>query len=236
MSELALLGAGLAVAAAGTGLSVAGAQESQHNMNRAVQDELARQQGYQQKGQSLFNQSLQASTPPKAQSQISSGQEAALGNYQKLAALPLGGDVTTAFPIGDKAIAQNVNDYISQRQQAGSYLQGLGQYGTDQYVKDILANARLGINAANAGFSQSVLPLEIGAAQHSGADLAGIGQLLSAVGGTAATAGAIGGLGGSTPAGTAAAPVSVGSPYAVDPYGLNNLLKRLPASFYGSYA
>jgi hypothetical protein len=228
--------AGLAAAAAGTGLSIAGAKQSQENMNKAVQAELARQQGYQQTGQKLFTQSLEGSTPPKAQSQISSGQEAALGNYQKLASLPLGGDVTTAFPVGDKAIAQNVSDYVSQRQQAGSYLQGLGQYGVDQYVKDILANARLGINAANSQFSESVLPLEIGKAQQSGAELAGIGQLVSALGSTASTASAIGGgFGKGKTATVTPKTMNVGQVYpGIDPYGLNSLVKRLP--LYGQYA
>lgn len=215
----------LIAAVAGTAMQFEGAAQSQRAMNERMQQELQRQQGFQNKGQSIFAKSLTESTPVSREKQIAQGQQQAAQNYAKLGSLPLGGDVVSAMPISDKTIQQNVADYTGPRQAAGSYLQGLGTYSTDQYVKDVLANALLGVNAGQARFSESVLPLELQQAQAKGARTAAIGKLLASLGSATSSYG------------TAAANTGGTSTTAIpsNPYWQNVAGAGTPAAVQGVY-
>jgi hypothetical protein len=163
-------------------------------MNAAAAAELERQQGYQKRASSTFQESLGQSTPEAAQRQIGQGSEQALREYQTLANAPL--SVSAASQ--NVAPTQNSTVDTARNQQYDKMMgglnaanQGYGNYTLQQYLKNLQAGSQLGIIGSEAQASSGVLPLELQDASQSWSGLQGIGSLLQAAGGLMGLYGAV---------------------------------------------
>ena len=188
---LELIGAlGALTSLAGTGLGVAGSMQSQSNMNDAAKAELMRQQEYNKKGQSVFQQSLQQSSPKSVQQQLGQGQQQALNEYAKVQATP------TSYSQGaPNALSKATSDATVQGKtqlgnQAAAPLNAYDSYSLAQQIKDMQAQSQLGQIGNFSRSSESVLPLEMSQAQQSGGTLSGIGSILNTIGGLTSLYGA----------------------------------------------
>src|SRR5271169_6672287 len=74
----------LGATAAGTGLSIAGNEESQSAMNAARANEVNQQAALQKQSNAIFQNSLAQSTPQTAQQQMQQGQAARTNAWQTL--------------------------------------------------------------------------------------------------------------------------------------------------------
>lgn len=188
-----LLAVGAALSAAGAGADVVGTQQTQSAMNAAVTNELAEQQQYANKGRNIFEQSLTASSPATAQTQIQQGQQKAMSDYQRLQSLDLNAS-GKATPFQTDSTALNVDTgRTSLSNTAQSKLQGYSEWDLQQQIKDLQAKGQLGVLSTNAQNTASLLPYQLQAAQHAGDTWSGIGSLLSAAGGVTDAFGALGG-------------------------------------------
>jgi hypothetical protein len=186
-----LLAVGAALSAAGAGAEVVGTQKSQSAMNSAVESELAQQQGYAKQGRSIFEQSLQKSSPATAQSEMAQGQQKAMSDYQRLQSLDLNSAGKQA-PFQSDSSALTIDQgrtNLSNVEQAK--LQGYSEWDLQQQIKDLQAKGQLGVLSTNAANTASLLPYQLQAAQHAGDSWTGIGSLLSAAGGVAGSLGAL---------------------------------------------
>ena len=180
--------AGIATALAGTGASEYAGISEKNAMNSAANNELARQQQYNQQGQKAFQQSLQQSTPQAVQGQLNTGAEQAVKAYGALQQNQVPGQGLTAGmtqPNSGAVAAENslIGGRTGQSNAAASKLQGYGNYNTQQYLGNLAANTQLGQIGNFARQSESVLTLELQQAQNSQSALAGIGSLGQTVGG-----------------------------------------------------
>lgn len=189
-----LLAVGAALAAAGTGMSIAGNEQAKAAMERAQAAEGRRQKKYQQEAQGALSQSIDQSTRGVADKQLAEGEAARLKAYAEagktpLQALPTGTSGNAVVgnksnPIADAraraAATANAWNQLASKAQArmGSY----EDWGLKQGVKNARANQNLGIVSSLARGSANVLPIEIQDAAHSGDELSGWGQLVSALG------------------------------------------------------
>lgn len=172
--------AGLGLAVAGTGLEVAGAQQSQRAMNHTVEDELNVQAGLGRQAQQAYQNSAAQSTVEQAQGQQQKGQQQAAQLYQQLQSVPL--QQQSSIGTGDPVTQARTSEYIGQQNKAGSALQGYSQYGLSQSLKDLLAQEQLKNIGAQSGIYQAALPLQLQQAGQAGAPFQAIGQGLGALG------------------------------------------------------
>lgn len=165
---------------AGTGLSIAGQEESKSAMNDAAQAELTRQQGYGKKGQGVFQESLAKSTPGAARQQMQQGQQQALNEYAKVQDVP-----SSVMPSGsaDPTADKVVQARTGMSNQASAGMQGYNAFDVAQLIKDLQARTQLGQIGSFAGASEGVLPLEMQQASQKGSTLSGVGGILNSLGG-----------------------------------------------------
>lgn len=152
-------------------------------MNDAVKRELLRQSGFQRKATGAYEQSLGQSTPQAAQKQLGQGQQQALAEYQKVQAVPL--SVSSPVQPGAKdQITQSSrnNAYSDLMAKRNAENQGYGNFGLQQYLKDLTANQQIGAIGNMAGRSQGILPYEVQAASQSWGGLHALGTALQAAG------------------------------------------------------
>lgn len=211
-----LLAVGAALTAAGAGAEAEGTAQTQSAMNKTVENEVAQQDQYAKQGRNIFEQSLTASSPQTAQTQIQQGQQKALTDYQKLESLDLNASGKQA-PFQTDSSALNVDaGRTSLSNAAQAKLQGYSEWELQQQIKDLQAKGQLGVLNTNAANTASLLPYQLQAAQHAGDTWTGIGQLLSAAGGVTGSLGALSGLGSAAVAAGEAAPAA-GASYILNP-------------------
>ncbi len=190
---LALLG--LAAAAAGAGLQVAGTQKSAHSMNQKTLDELARQRTLQGQAQEEYAKSLTQSDRPTADAQMQKGTEQRESAYNQLQQMPLTTNGQSVLTNSTPAV--NLRD-VAQMQLSNRSRAKLGGYETwvlDQAVKNMRTNQQLGVLNQQAVRSQNVLPLELQNAAHAGDNLSGIGMGVGALGSLLSLGSSVGALG-----------------------------------------
>lgn len=175
---LALPLIGLAVGAAGTGLQIAGNEETQGAENKAVQDELNTQQQFASKGKGIFQQSVAQSGSDVANQQIQQGTGSQLAKYAMAQGQPTG----VPSSVSSDPITQAASDaVVGQQNQAQAVESGLGDYGFQQGIKNQGVNRALNINAADARAWQSTLGPTLQQASQAGAPLglagSGLGML-----------------------------------------------------------
>lgn len=212
---------GLGLAAAGTGLEVAGAKRAQSAENSAVAQELLRQRGYQQQASNVFGQSGGQSTSEQAQKQISDSSQASVGGYQQLQASPLNAQ-SPSIAAQDPITQARTQALIQQANQAQGKVGGYQQWQTNQQVKNLLAANQLGIIGSNSAASARINPYEVQQAGHAGDTLSGIGKLLGLAGSAVGAGGGLWSGLATTGAGLAGSAFSPDqSTTAVNPYGVS---------------
>lgn len=166
--------AALGLTLTGTGAQFAGQQKERSAANAAVGAELGRQQGFLNRAQPVFQQSLAQSTPSAAQQQIGQGQQQALQDINRVQAIPLSasmpsfGNVNTANQVARQGLANK----------AYSEFKGYSNYPLQQYIKDLSAGSQLGLIGSEAQASEGVLPYELQQAAQSQQGLEALGSLL----------------------------------------------------------
>jgi hypothetical protein len=183
-----LLLAAAAASAAGTGMQIAATEEKNSAKNTATSAELARQKGYQDQASQLATKSIEASTPQVAQTQINQGAAQRERNYAVVApkAGPAPGQPTAvAGGPAERASAEAAetgNAWSKALSAAEAKQGGYADWGLQQQIKNTKARTDIGVVSNASRGSASVLPIEMNAASHKGDELAGWGQLVSALG------------------------------------------------------
>lgn len=175
---------GTALAAAGTGVSMAGAAQSRKAMNQQVVAGLKRQEQYQKEATPIFNQSLEDSSREKFDAARRAGEAQAQAGYEEQGALP--GDKNPLPTDASRAKLQTKQSRATAAAGEG-YREGFANQGT----KNMEANRRLGVISGLAGGSAQTTGILTTLASQKGADMAGIGSLLSTAGSLAAMYGAV---------------------------------------------
>lgn len=174
---------GLALAAAGTGVSVAAAKKSQQAMNDQVTAGVKKQEAFQQQATPIFNSSLEQSGVDKFKQTQQSAEAQAQADYQNSSLVPSG---VNPLPVDNDRLKLQVAQSRQVAARGQGYQAGFQGFG----LKNAEANSQLGVIgrlASSAGANTGILTTLAG---QSGADMAGIGSLLSTAGSLASLYGA----------------------------------------------
>lgn len=174
----------LGLGGAGAGLGVDAASQEQSAMNQAVQNQINAQNQYQKKGLGVFNQSLAQSTPTAMTGQQATGAQQYLDASRQAALTPLSlpSNASAALP-GNQNIAYQGQQAKNQLAQgANAQLQGYGNIGLSQYLKDLQANSQLGVIGTQAQRSAQAFPTLLQGAANSSQNEASWGKILSTLG------------------------------------------------------
>ena len=164
-----------------------GSQLEQAAMNQAIEEELARQRVFEQKGQGILAEHIKQSSVGETNKDLAEGSKKAYSAFQNApsvapsqqAALPtLGGSFMGARATG----ANNVSNANSAQ------AQGYTDWGVKQALQALKAKTALAQNSMFSQQSEGVLPSEIGAAQNSQSGMKAFGSLLGDAAGIAAMA------------------------------------------------
>ncbi len=171
---------GLALAAAGTGVGIAGARQSAKAMNNQVKAGLEQQEAYQKRSTPFFEQSLAATekTPESmAAAEARAQQTYSQAEFSDKIRLPV-----------DKERAA-----LETRTTRRTAAQGQAYRGAknDWQLTDANSQANLGVISRLAGDSVQTNNILTSLAGNRGADMASMGSLLSTAGSLAAMYGAI---------------------------------------------
>lgn len=200
----ALLLAGVAASAAGTGMGVAGNAEAQSKMNQVRTAEVKRESDLQDQANSVFQKRLSTAGADTAKKQVDTGaaQRQSVYNALKQSTDPTVGTPLPADnpnPVVDDATssantiaAKRGNAWTTLGSEAASKEGGYQDQATDQAVSNADANRRLGVIGNEASGWARVFPTELEVAGHAGDALSGWGQLVSALGSAAGMAGGMG--------------------------------------------
>ena len=170
--------AGLGLAAAGAGVNMYANNQVRGKMNDLTNQEMARNQGFQQKAQGVFNNSLQQSIPQAANQQIGQGQQQLAGLIQNAQQVPLSSSIPSFGNVN--TMAEGAKTAMSNK--AASDLGGYSNYTLQQRLKDQQAGSQLGVIGNEAQGWANVLPAQLQQAQGSEQGLQALGQLLGAGG------------------------------------------------------
>lgn len=176
------LAAGAALSAAGTGMQMAAAKQSERAMNKSVASEVKRQRGYRDEAMQAYQRSLAESGRETAERDIGAGEAARAAAYQRLQEIPLAAPSNTQAPVettspGRSGAAKEQN----MAKQQAAYM-GLSEWQLRQLIKNMRAQQHLGMISTIARDSAGVNPFEVQQARHAGDTLAGIGGITSAAG------------------------------------------------------
>lgn len=163
-----------ALAVAGTGTQIAANNQTQSAMNQATQQQINAQNDYAKKGQQVFQQSLDQSTPQAAKQQIGQGQQQAAQSIANAQSIPLTaqqpsfGNVNTAQESARQGLSNNA---------ASNYF-GQSNFGLQQYLKDLQAQSQFGVIGGQSGQSARNFGSNLSAASQAGNNLGALGSLL----------------------------------------------------------
>lgn len=180
-----------AASAAGTGLQMAGAEQSRRSMQKAQDAETARQKQYQQRAEATFQQSLKKSTPEAAANTMTQAATNRTGAYDRLAVNSVNLAPAGAQPVtGSMGAAQRTATATNAAGNAWSRLVGGAQarlgaqddWGLDQAIKNSRTREDLAITGSQSRASANLLGNEMNIAAHKGDGLNAWGQLAGALG------------------------------------------------------
>jgi hypothetical protein len=166
--------ASAALAAAGTGVSMKAASDSRSAMNKQVINQLDAQNQFQKQASPFFEQSLQKSSKEHALEDIATGKAFADQQYRDAAQIP---GATSPLPTGSESpmiVGQARSNAAQQRGYDEAALQG--------WLKNQNVNQNLGVISNLANASAGTSPILTQLAGQKGAQLAGIGSLMSTAG------------------------------------------------------
>lgn len=192
--SLALLGTGLAATVGSTAMQSSAANQAASARNKALRQEMARQDAYRKQAAQAFDRSLASQEKPvqeTQQSQIQQDRQASLTNAVKAANeyAPTTGSAPTEV---NTEIARKLHQALTAGRQTAAQLARLGSFDSNQFANRIALNEqanKIGLAADFARGSANVLPYELNAANQEGANLRGFGDILGAAGGLATSAG-----------------------------------------------
>lgn len=209
-----LMAVGAALSAAGTGASLAAAEQSKKAIANVRSAEAERQKGYQSDAQALLQKNITESDATAAQTDLAAGESQRQNTYQQLQGQSLGAQLPSMTG-GNRLVkgeAARSADFSNAWTKAGNTarakLGAYGDWGTKQVTRTARGNQSLAAVSRNARGSADILGAEAEQASHKGDTLANVGQGLSMAGSIAGAAGA-GGYGGAI--GGASAPISQGA-------------------------
>jgi len=180
---------GAALAAAGTGVSIANARATSERMNEVVRQQLAKQDVFQRQATPIFEKSLGESSPSAARGQLAQGSEDASSIYRQLAQLPAS---TASSPIQeDKLINARTQAQIGQQQGAQATFFFYGNFNLQQWLKDQEARRNLGVISGLSSSQAATTPYLLQGAQNQGQNLAAVGSLLGTAGSLAGVYGTL---------------------------------------------
>lgn len=196
-----LLIGGLAATLAGTGMQIAGNQQSKSALSNARAQEVQQQQAFQQKAQAQVNQSLPQSTSQNEQGQINQGaaqrynafkqlQSAVSPNSMPAAASSPTADANSPTAQAASRAASTGGAWSDLQAQAQGQMGGIGDMQNQQNIKNALTMGSLGEIGTAAADQASIYPLEQQVALQKGDPLNGWGSLLSSLGSLSMMAGA----------------------------------------------
>lgn len=158
-------------------------QQEQQTMEHKIQDELARQGGFQRQAWSVVDPSIAGSSADVATKEIQSGADKALTGYKDVNAVPDTFDTS-------RGILQETpgygNAWASLMAATRAPEQGYSELALQQMIKNLRAAQSLGVISQLARSSAQALPLEESQAQHSWDWLSALGSDISSVGGSGA--------------------------------------------------
>jgi hypothetical protein len=188
----------LALAVAGTAVSVAGQQKAARATAAARSKSVQQQKTLQRQADQVFNKSLDDSTPANANAEMAAGKQARMSvwNDLKSATTPIASalpatQTTTSNPTGAatarSAGGANALNNLNANAKAteGSYQ----DWNTAQAIKNADASRKLATINNFAGANASLLPTELGVATEAGDQLSGWGSIVSALGTISSAAG-----------------------------------------------
>ena len=184
-----VLAAGAALAAAGTGLSIAANEASQSAINDARHKEALAQQDYQRRASNVFQNALPQNSTDAANADIAKGAVARQNVFEQLKNLANNQSGPSLNQNSGNAVAQAAErvgaagDVGSENTaQAQSRLGGYGDWGTALGVLNSGVNSQLGVINNEARANANLLPLQIEAASHKGDALGMWGKIVSGLG------------------------------------------------------
>jgi len=179
LEEIGLI-ASLAATAAGTGMSIAGADAQADQMNQRTADTIARESQLAQKNKAIEQKNLQASTAPKAQQAIDKSAADSMLKYQQVNSLPM--TASSPAPNTPATIVDTArNAQTKSIQDAAAKMAGYGSFATNQSIADQDVRNQLGVNNFNAQQIGATLPVGLQTAD-AGNGLDAMGKLLGTAG------------------------------------------------------
>lgn len=173
---------------AGTALSYKAASDSRSAMNKTQQDTLDYLAGQQKKGTDVVTQAVQNAGAKTGQQQIQQGASDLATQYAKVQSAP-----TSTSSTGSSSGDLSVRDKAETTNASGAQakLGGYSNFSLQQWLNQLNSANQLGVINNQSRTATSTLPIQLAAAQQSGANLAGLGGLLSGAGGALGTYGAV---------------------------------------------
>ena len=171
---------GLALGVGGAVVKEDAASKEQDAMNQAVQQQLNQQNAFAKQGTNLFQNSLSQSTPQAMGQQQAAGAQQVLGASKAAALTPLA--LPSNQGIQDQVSSAGQQAKNSLAQQSNAQMQGYGNIGLSQYLKDLSTNSQLGVIGKQAQQSANVFPSVLQGAANSQGDLSALGSLLGTAG------------------------------------------------------
>jgi hypothetical protein len=182
---------GLAATGIGTGLTISADDAAASAENNAVSQSLQNLNSLQSKATPVVSQQVKAAATPSAQQDIQAGQEKALGDYYATQAGGIGNNLSTPQSGSSSTITSaETGAKEGAYTKADAQLQGYTNLGQQWQLSDAAARNLLGNLSAQGQSVESALPATLAYDRNSAAGQAGIGSLLSSVGGVASTYGA----------------------------------------------
>lgn len=170
--ETVLAAVGLAASAAGTAASMKASSDSRSAMNREVVKAVERQKEFQRQATPIQQESLKGSGREEFESGIESGTRAAQGRYSELP------NTKSFLPVDESRLSGQLGQARSSMARGQGYQNAMFQ----QWLKNQLVGNRLGVLSNLASSAASMTPALTALAGQTGADLAGLGSLMSTAG------------------------------------------------------
>ncbi len=172
--------AGLALSAAGTGVSLANAAAVRARMEDVVRRQIAAAEEYQKQATPKYEAYLKESGPNVARQNIAAGEQEALARYRYLQNLPT---IAAESPIeANRLVSAATQGRIGQANAAQAALQGFGNFNLQQWLAAQRAGQNLGVISNLAGARSAITPYLLSGAEQSGQSLAAVGSLLGTAG------------------------------------------------------
>jgi type II secretory pathway pseudopilin PulG len=199
MGQAAIPLIGMAISAAGTGVSMAANASAQKRMNNQLTAALKKQDAYSRTAGEAWKKSLGESSSETAKKNIDQGEQAAGELYKRVQAAPQGEGMPGQQ---DQFVDDRTKKQIGLANMAQAGLQGYPNMQLLQWLNNAETGRQLGVVTDLSNNAASIVPYQLQGAQASTADMAALGSLLGTGGSLLGTWGALNGVGAQPKPGT----------------------------------